>query len=93
MIEINVEKCNGCRRCSDVCPHDVIKIAAKRAVIADYASCMECGACQLNCEQNAITLTKGTGCIAAIIKEDFLKIAPKGTGCCGSGGLPGGGCC
>jgi len=35
----------------------------------------------LNCEFDAIEVTKGTGCLDAIIKEDILKITPKGTGC------------
>lgn len=81
MINFDNEKCTGCNVCVNVCPHDVIKLENKKAVLADYESCMECGACQLNCEYGAIELTKGTGCLFAIIKEDILKIAPKGTGC------------
>jgi len=43
--------------------------------------CIECGACQLNCESDAINVTKGTGCLFAIIIEDILKIKGKGCGC------------
>ena len=36
------------------------------------------GACQLNCHDNAIVVTKGTGCLLMIIKEDVLRIGvPK----------------
>ncbi len=94
MIRINSGKCTGCKVCYNVCPQKVIEIKNNKAIIADYFSCMECGACQLNCEQDAIELTKGTGCIAAIIKEDILKITPKGNGCgCSSGSTVKGGCC
>jgi len=63
----------------------VIDIIENLAELTDYRACLECGACSLNCEFDAIELTKGTGCLVAIIKEDLLKIAPKDTGC--------GGCC
>jgi ferredoxin len=56
----------------------------RKAVITDPVACLECGACSLNCPVEAIELTKGTGCLVAILKEDILKITPKGTGCCGS---------
>ncbi|MDD5065908.1 MAG: 4Fe-4S binding protein [bacterium] len=62
----------------------------RKAIVDDYPSCMECGACSLNCPARAITLTKGTGCLYAIIKEDILKISRKNKGCgCGCGILKG----
>lgn len=81
MIKFDIDKCNGCRICLKVCPQGVISMIDKKAYLINYESCMECGACRLNCESNAIMLTKGTGCLAAIFKEDILKIAPKNTGC------------
>ncbi len=93
MISFNKEKCNGCNVCVNVCPQGVIKLNDKKAAMADYESCMECGACQLNCEQNAVEVTKGTGCLFAIIREDILKIAPKGTGCGCADETSKGACC
>ena len=81
MINIIKSKCTGCGVCKKVCPQGVIEIKDKKAELRDYESCMECGACSLNCEFDAIEVTKGTGCLIAIIKEDILKIASKGTGC------------
>lgn len=81
MIHFNKEKCNGCGVCINVCPQSVIQLIENKAELIDYESCMECGACQLNCEFDAIELTKGTGCLFAIVKEDILKTSPKGTGC------------
>lgn len=94
MINFNQSKCTGCKVCVNICPKGVIKLDDnKKAVLKDYQSCLECGACQLNCPVNAIEVTKGTGCLVAILKEDILKITPKGTGCgCGTGNNIGG-CC
>ncbi len=81
MIAVDKDKCLGCSLCKNVCPRKVITIANKKAIIADPVACLECGACDLNCPAKAISLTKGTGCLVAILKEDILKTVPKGTGC------------
>lgn len=86
MINFDKQKCTGCRVCVKTCPQGVITMKEKKAVLTNYYKCMECGACANNCSFDAIYLTKGTGCLSAIIKEDILKIVPKGEGC-------GSGCC
>ncbi|MCP3972173.1 MAG: hypothetical protein GY717_17985 [Rhodobacteraceae bacterium] len=45
--------------------------------------CIECAACQLNCREDAIVVTKGTGCLVAIIREDILKLRSPVAGGCG----------
>ena len=94
-LVLKVDACIGCGACVEVCPHRVFEVRDRKAVIVDRDGCMECGACALNCMFNAINLTKGTGCLGAIIKEDILKIRAKGTGCgCGeSGSKAASGCC
>ena len=82
MISLRAEACNGCRTCAKICPHGVLEVRERKAVIAHEERCIECGACQLNCHDGAIAVTKGTGCLVAIIREDILKLDP-GTGCCG----------
>ncbi len=93
MINFDSDKCTGCGVCVNVCPQGVLELSDKKARMIDYESCMECGACQLNCEYGAVDVTKGTGCLVAIIKEDILKIVPKGTGCCGPDGTSNKSCC
>ncbi|MCF7920463.1 MAG: 4Fe-4S binding protein [Candidatus Cloacimonetes bacterium] len=84
MIKILKSKCTGCTICLKVCPVKVLEMQAGIAIVKNYHKCLECGACALNCEFDAIDVTKGTGCLVAIIKEDILKIAPKNSGCgCG----------
>jgi len=90
MLTIN-EQCNGCARCVHICPRGALTLRSGAAFLPDRFQCLECAACALNCPRAAIEVTKGTGCLAAIIKEDILHVTPKGTGC-GCGDSPGG-CC
>ena len=66
-LVLDVLKCNGCRTCIEVCPHAVFAIVAKRARIVDPDGCMECGACALNCPEEALAVNTGVGCAAAIL--------------------------
>lgn len=67
-LQYNPELCIGCEMCWVVCPHGVFAPQNGKARIADYEACMECGACQLNCPTNAITVESGVGCAAAMIR-------------------------
>jgi hypothetical protein len=59
--------------------HALAVESAKKS--ARTASLIECGACQLNCAGDAIEVTKGTGCLFVIIKEDILKMDSRECGC------------
>ena len=74
MIAVNQETCLGCGICEKICPHRVIELRDEKAHLVFEERCIECGACQLNCASDAIELTKGTGCLFAIIKENILKL-------------------
>ena len=83
--------CNGCARCIEVCPHEVLAMAEGKARITDREACMECGACMTNCEPGAIRVRAGVGCATAVINGMLRGTGPE----CGCGG-PGaqkGGCC
>jgi len=71
-LEYDPSLCIGCRLCIEVCPHNVFKMAGKKAEIIDRDKCMECGACVLNCVPGALAVNQGVGCAAAVI-SGFLK--------------------
>jgi len=81
------EKCTGCGRCEEVCPHRVFEMSQGKAQITDRDRCIECGACALNCPSGAITVKAGTGCAAAIIFGWLRGTEPNcgcsDSGCCG----------
>jgi NAD-dependent dihydropyrimidine dehydrogenase PreA subunit len=66
-LELDVTKCNGCKMCTIVCPHDVFVIKDRKAFIDKKDLCMECGACEKNCSEGAISVRSGVGCAAGII--------------------------
>jgi len=77
------DKCNGCGRCYDVCPHNVLQIQERKAQIVHKELCMECGACQKNCSVAAITVNAGVGCANAILRGYFRRTAPTCGPSCG----------
>ncbi len=88
-LKYDSEKCAGCGRCVEVCPHGVFLMKDKRASITDKDLCMECGACARNCDFGAITVDSGVGCAAAIINsiitggEPTCGCSDTSAGCCG----------
>lgn len=84
MITLNEELCTGCATCLKVCPHRVFEVEKKKSALAFEERCIECGACELNCLGGAIQVTKGTGCLYIIVKEDILHLKGDGVSCgCG----------
>ena len=83
-LNLNAEKCVGCGRCTEVCPHGVFDIVENKAQIVDKNFCMECGACTMNCPTKAIEVNAGVGCAAAIIQSWFTGKEPT-CGCSDDG--------
>ena len=85
-LRLFAEKCTGCGRCLDVCPHEVFVMKEEKAFIAERDRCMECGACALNCPFNALEVKPGVGCAAGIIQGWLTGTEPScdcsGGGCC-----------
>ena len=75
-LQFHPEKCTGCRRCTEVCPHGVFRMERKRAVITNRDLCMECGACRRNCGYGAIDVREGVGCAWAIALGKLKGTAP-----------------
>lgn len=76
-LALDATRCNGCRMCLEVCPHNVFQIKNNKAVITNRDKCMECGACQNNCAQNALTVNTGVGCATAVIWGFFRGTEPE----------------
>lgn len=87
-LEFDPAKCNGCGLCVIVCPQAVFAMAKKRAVLADRGACMECGACAINCEPEAIRVRSGVGCAAGVLAgliagtEPTCACGEESSACC-----------
>ena len=87
-LSFDAEKCTGCGKCMEVCPHGVFDMDGRKAQIVEKDLCMECGACALNCPAKAIEVNAGVGCAAAIImswltgKEPTCGCDDSDSGCC-----------
>jgi ferredoxin len=82
-LEFDVEKCTGCGRCWEVCPHAVFVQNDGKARVTDRDLCMECGACQANCRFGAIAVKSGVGCASAVIFGALRGTEPS-CGCDGN---------
>lgn len=51
-VWIDIELCNGCKRCLKACPYDAVEMQGEKAVI--FERCTACGACIEVCSQDAI---------------------------------------
>ena len=84
-LELDETACTGCTMCESVCPHGVLAMEGSRARIVDRDACIECGACARNCPADALTVTPGAGCAAAIIHGWITRSEPScggPEGCC-----------
>ena len=83
-LRIDADLCTGCCSCLEVCPHAVLEIHGRKAMVIARERCMECGACRLNCPSHAIDVTSGVGCVAAIVNGLRRKSSPQ-CGCSTAG--------
>lgn len=89
-LEFFADKCTNCLICIDVCPHAVFSVKSKKLFIAEKDSCMECGACAVNCKYGAIKVNSGVGCASGII-NGVISGGPPSCDC--GGGSSSSGCC
>jgi NAD-dependent dihydropyrimidine dehydrogenase PreA subunit len=88
-LEFFKDRCTGCGRCVEVCPHRVFTMNQKEVIIADRDRCIECGACVMNCQFDALQVQTGVGCAQALINsmiyggEPVCDCGDSAPGCCG----------
>jgi len=90
-LNLDIGRCINCRRCTQVCPHAVFGEGEDHVTLVRPASCMECGACALNCPVQAITVKSGVGCAWAMISA-AIRRKDMDSGECSCGGDEGS-CC
>jgi ferredoxin len=68
-LEYDRDKCTGCGKCAEVCPHSlfVVEEGGRKARLTDRDLCIECGACMRNCPFEAIKVRPGVGCAYALM--------------------------
>jgi NAD-dependent dihydropyrimidine dehydrogenase PreA subunit len=72
-LRYELQLCNGCRMCENVCPHGVFAVVSGKAELVKPDECMECGACERNCPTGAIKVDSGIGCASAMIIAALLR--------------------
>jgi NAD-dependent dihydropyrimidine dehydrogenase PreA subunit len=55
-IKIDLDKCNGCGTCVDVCPVEVFEINEGKSVVVNLDECLVCMACEVQCPDAAIEI-------------------------------------
>ncbi len=55
-VNVDADKCGGCKSCVDVCPTEAIAISDDGKAVVDSDTCGECGACVDECPNEALSL-------------------------------------
>jgi ferredoxin len=55
-VTFNHNYCNGCGKCTEICPMGIIQIENSKAASRHELDCTLCRLCEINCRQRAITL-------------------------------------
>ncbi|MFQ3620973.1 MAG: mercury methylation ferredoxin HgcB [Spirochaetales bacterium] len=76
------DRCIGCGRCMEVCPHGVFSWNKGSVMLQDPNACMECGACAQNCPVEAISVRTGVGCAYAVLSSLWSKRKKAKNSCC-----------
>jgi nitroreductase/Pyruvate/2-oxoacid:ferredoxin oxidoreductase delta subunit len=72
LIEVDLEKCNGCGNCVAGCPALMLEVYNKKARVIEDLTCLACYNCVAVCKQDAITQKGGYDVSAGFFKTTLL---------------------
>ena len=66
-MQVDQLRCAGCSLCTEVCPYRIFTLTAEALEVGGRDLCMESGTCARSCPVQAITVSPGVGCTAALL--------------------------
>ena len=60
-VKVDYEKCNGCNRCVEYCPEDVLRNEDGKINMKYPDECWRCGVCSIECPQDAVRISPPVG--------------------------------
>ncbi len=70
LSEITIGECDGCGRCVEVCPRDVLEMDGGRVKVTDPMSCNLCKLCVKECDAEAIEVVPVADTFVMVIVTD-----------------------
>lgn len=59
LVQVDRDKCTGCRMCVKVCPAGALEVAEKKSrMVQVFPMCMSCGDCTAICPEDAISISR-----------------------------------
>lgn len=70
---INKERCTSCGICDDICPGDIFRIDDNQPEVNYPEECFHCGACLLDCPEEAISYRIPLPMMLPVYKRGFFE--------------------
>ena len=70
---IDRERCSGCGICEDICPGDIFRIGDNQPEVNYPEECFHCGACLLDCPEEAISYRIPLPMLLPVYEKGFFE--------------------
>ena len=71
-VLFDMEACNGCALCVRFCPGDVLAMNGNKPEVRYPEECFYCGACLVECKEDAITYRIPLPMMLAVYEPDLF---------------------